>query len=64
MRFFREARDLHDSAPVIAIRRRIRWRRPDAYGTTAQGAKLPFVQYAIYVVHGTKQRRPIVRHVI
>jgi NAD(P)-dependent dehydrogenase (short-subunit alcohol dehydrogenase family) len=22
------------------------------------------VEYAIYVVHGTKQRRPIVRHVI
>jgi hypothetical protein len=33
-------------------------------GTTASGAKRPFVEYAIYVVHGTKQRRPIVRHVI
>jgi hypothetical protein len=30
----------------------------------AIGAKRPFVEYAIYVVHGTKQRRPIVRLVI
>src|SRR6266481_4584416 len=32
--------------------------------TAAVGAKRPVVEYAIYVVHGTKQRRPIVRHVI
>jgi hypothetical protein len=31
---------------------------------SASGAKRPFDEYAIYVVHGTKQRRPIVRHVI
>ena len=30
----------------------------------ACGAKPPFVEYVIYVVYGTKQRRPIVRHVI
>jgi hypothetical protein len=30
----------------------------------ACGAKRPFVEYAIYVVHGTKQRRAIVRRVI
>ena len=33
-------------------------------GTSGVGAKRPFVEYAIYVVHGTKQRRPIVRHVV